>query len=99
MREASRQRALEWIRTQLKIWDPIGLGAATSSSRHDEYDGYALGLLKLLSAGSDVARVASHLDQLCRREMGLDVVDEPGNRRAAERLVDGFAAGNDDRAR
>ncbi len=66
-------------------WDPIGV--ADNVECRDEYDSYAMTLVRLLRSGADEYKIALRLGTFQRVTMGLSRVDEAVDRRVASRLV------------
>jgi len=68
--------------TLMSEWDPIGCGVPD-----DEYDGYIPVIYRLMQARVGVEELASHLQEIETRRMGLRARPEV-NRRVAKMLLD-----------
>jgi hypothetical protein len=66
-------------------WDPIGINSNPSLS--DEYDSYANGIVRLLQAEADEYKIAEHLRNLQRVNMGMSSTNEERDRGIARRLI------------
>jgi hypothetical protein len=66
-------------------WDPIGINSYPSLS--DEYDSYANGIVRLLQAEADEYKIAEHLRNLQRVNMGMSSTNEERDRGIARRLI------------
>ena len=68
-----RQRVLQIQNAIREIllhqWDPIGV--ATVAEAQDEYDSYIGGIYRLIASGAGSERIAAHLADIARDEMGL----------------------------
>lgn len=67
-------------------WDPIGVNS--NELCRDEYDSYALTICRWLREGVDEYRLANHLSQLQRVNMGMSIIDEELHHRIARRLLE-----------
>ena len=68
-------------------WDPIRVFPEVK----DEYDGYAVRIVRLLIDGADTAKIATLLTSIERTQMGYDQALETLNLPVAEELVRLFA--------
>lgn len=70
------------------VWDPIGVNYTFDA--RDEYDGYALQLVRILDEDLEPEikedKLVNFLHDLCRNQIGVGTLDNC--RRAAERLMD-----------
>ena len=66
-------------------WDPIGINS--NPACHDEYDSYVGAIVRLLQAEADEYKIAGHLRNLQRTNMGLSAADEERDRRVTRRLI------------
>ena len=66
-------------------WDPIGLNS--NPARSDEYDLYAIGIVRLLQAEADEYKIAEHLRSLQRVSIGMSSANEGRDREIARRLI------------
>jgi hypothetical protein len=66
-------------------WDPIGINSNPALS--DEYDSYVSSIVRLLQAEADEYKIAGHLSNLQRVNIGLSSVNEEQDRRIARRLI------------
>jgi hypothetical protein len=66
-------------------WDPIGVN--NNELCKDEYDSYAGTICQWLQQGVDEYKLASHLSEIQRINMGLSSIDEDANRKIAKRLL------------
>jgi len=64
------QSKLEALRGLLLLeWDPLGLSGRGGAESH--YDPYAIHVLEMLTAGADVATIASYLNLIVTSELSL----------------------------
>ena len=85
------ERRLDVMRTALRFWDPIGViddRNAGTGAADDEYDSYAVGLLRTLEGGAEGYRLAHHLAGIRHKSMTLGA-EHPTERERdlAEKLV------------
>jgi hypothetical protein len=66
-------------------WDPIGINSNPALS--DEYDSCVSSIVRLLQAEADEYKIAEHLRNLQRVNIGLSSVNEEQDRRIARRLI------------
>jgi hypothetical protein len=66
-------------------WDPIGLSALDVP--RDEYAGIAARLIRMIQDGADEYKVAKHLSETARVDMGLSHADAGRDRRVARRVI------------
>ena len=66
-------------------WDPIGINSNPALS--DEYDSYVISIVRLLQAEADEYKIAGHIRNLQRVNIGLSSVNEEQDRRIARRLI------------
>jgi hypothetical protein len=69
-------------RLLMSEWGPIGCGVP-----QDEYDSYIPAIYRLLQARVSVEELASHLEEIETKQIGLPARPEV-NRRVAEMLLD-----------
>ena len=81
-RENMRAAVHEILITQ---WDPIGVGREPRAQ--DEYDSYIPGIERHIRNGADRQRLARHLRNLERDEMGLSVTNIERSLMVAARLL------------
>lgn len=86
----AQKRSTHWKGTLPQVrdvlnrdWDPIGVFPVVK----DEYDGYALRVVRLLLEGADAARIAVLLATIERDQMGYEQANEERNLPIAEKLV------------
>ncbi len=86
--QLSKLRAIGW-----NMWDPIGMRDLVSedlrSGPVDEYDGYLLKVVSLLSHGHPLTDAANYLEQIASDHMGLG--HSPEHIPAAETTVSAIA--------
>jgi hypothetical protein len=81
-----RKELLQSVKEVLFLkWDPIGLNS--NPARSDEYDSYAIGIVRLLQAEADEYKIAEHLRSLQRVSMGMSSTNEERDRGIARRLI------------
>ncbi len=64
-------------------WDPIGCGVP-----EDEYDAYIPQIYRMIKARTNMEALASHLDELETKQMGLLPAHQERNHRVARMLLD-----------
>ena len=70
-----RKELLQAVKEVLfREWDPIGVNSNPACS--DEYDSYASGIDRLLQAEADEYKIAEHLRNLQRVNMGMSSTNE-----------------------
>jgi hypothetical protein len=81
-----RKALLQSVKEALfREWDPIGLNS--NPARSDEYDSYASEIVRLLQAEADEYKIAEHLRNLQRVNMGMSSTNEERDRGIARRLI------------
>jgi len=71
--QLSRLREIGW-----KLWDPIGLGhdgRPPDEGCADEYDGYLLQVVSMISRGGSMEEATVYLTGIASEQMGLSVAD------------------------
>lgn len=84
--QLSRLREIGW-----KLWDPIGLaqdGSAPDEGCADEYDGYLLHVVSMISRGASIEESAVYLTGIASEHMGLSVVDADAAAATAHAIAD-----------
>ncbi len=74
--KSEEARKLDVVRKALRFWDPIGViedREVGTGAGDDEYDSYAIGLLRSIDNGNDAYRLARHLAGIRHNSMALGV--------------------------